>query len=238
MDAALEDPLIILGTVSEGYVGLHSDFRFRFVNRAALPILGKLLALTAWLITVLLPKMSLAQQRPAVKKTIDSYIAQQMKEAEGSIIHPSVTWRRDIIGDLNHDGIPDAATLYILVGEHDANSHNQYLMVFLRSKTGALRPETRLKVGGKMVADFDSMEIRKGIIRLTGLRLQPGDPACCPTGKIDIRFALHDHHLQVVPGIIADFGQQPLWDSNPDEGWRRFNEAERFWAEHHGRGNK
>ena len=42
MDAALEDPLIILETVSEAYVRLDSDFRFSFVNRAALSGLRKM----------------------------------------------------------------------------------------------------------------------------------------------------------------------------------------------------
>ena len=42
MDASLEDPLIVLETVSEAYVRLDSDFRFSFVNRAALSVLRKM----------------------------------------------------------------------------------------------------------------------------------------------------------------------------------------------------
>src|SRR5215472_2061400 len=42
MDPALEGPLIVLDTVPEAYVRLDSDFRFTFVNRAALALLGKM----------------------------------------------------------------------------------------------------------------------------------------------------------------------------------------------------
>jgi PAS domain-containing protein len=41
MDPALEGPLIDLDTVPEAYVRLDSDFRFTFVKRAALSLLGK-----------------------------------------------------------------------------------------------------------------------------------------------------------------------------------------------------
>ena len=41
MDPALEGPLIVLDTVPEAYVRLDNDFRFTFVNRAALSLLGK-----------------------------------------------------------------------------------------------------------------------------------------------------------------------------------------------------
>src|SRR5215472_12345598 len=41
MDPALEGPWIVLDTVPEAYVRLDNDFRFTFVNRAALSLLGK-----------------------------------------------------------------------------------------------------------------------------------------------------------------------------------------------------
>ena len=42
MDPALEGPLIVLDTIPEAYVRLDNDFRFTFVNRAALSVLGKM----------------------------------------------------------------------------------------------------------------------------------------------------------------------------------------------------
>src|SRR5262249_19231618 len=42
MDPALEGPLIVLDTVPEAYIRLDNDFRFTFVNRAALSLLGKI----------------------------------------------------------------------------------------------------------------------------------------------------------------------------------------------------
>lgn len=42
MDPALEGPLIVLDTIPEAYVRLDNDFRFTFVNRAALSIFGKM----------------------------------------------------------------------------------------------------------------------------------------------------------------------------------------------------
>ena len=42
MDPALEGPLIVLDTIPEAYVRLDNDFRFTFVNRAALSLLGKM----------------------------------------------------------------------------------------------------------------------------------------------------------------------------------------------------
>src|SRR5262245_312297 len=42
MDPVLEGPWIILDTVPEAYVRLDNDFRFTFVNRAALSLFGKM----------------------------------------------------------------------------------------------------------------------------------------------------------------------------------------------------
>src|SRR5215471_713992 len=42
MDPALEGPWIVLDTIPEAYVRLDNDFRFTFVNRAALSLLGKM----------------------------------------------------------------------------------------------------------------------------------------------------------------------------------------------------
>src|SRR5215472_15064318 len=42
MDPALEGSLIVLDTVPEAYVRLDNEFRFTFVNRAALSLLGKM----------------------------------------------------------------------------------------------------------------------------------------------------------------------------------------------------
>jgi PAS domain-containing protein len=42
MDPDLEGPLIVLDTIPEAYVRLDNDFRFTFVNLAALSVLGKM----------------------------------------------------------------------------------------------------------------------------------------------------------------------------------------------------
>src|SRR5215831_7827219 len=42
MDPALEGPWIVLDTIPEAYVRLDNDFRFTFVNRAALSLFGKM----------------------------------------------------------------------------------------------------------------------------------------------------------------------------------------------------
>src|SRR5436190_13821404 len=40
--------------------------------------------------------------------------------------------RKIVTGDLNHDGIPDAAVLYTIEGMGGGNNYSQYLAVFVR----------------------------------------------------------------------------------------------------------
>jgi hypothetical protein len=137
------------------------------------------------------------------QEIVDSYVAQHVRAMQSPDVEcvEFKKARRIGIGDLNKDGITDAAVLYTLEGGQFGYSYRQYLVVFMRSKSGLLRPVTRIEVGGPSIPSepyVKSIAVRDNIIYLTGLQHQPNDPRCCPSKNFKIRYSLVGNLLQQV----------------------------------------
>jgi hypothetical protein len=117
---------------------------------------------------------------------IDKFITRQAEKEDGS--EPDGI-RKLITGDLNHDGVPDAAVLFTIEGQNGTNNYVQYLAVFLR-KSGHLLYATHVAVGGKNRRSMDLTSIKDNVIFLDTTAYAKRDPSCCPAIKGRTRYAL------------------------------------------------
>lgn len=117
---------------------------------------------------------------------IDKFIAGQAEKEDGS--EPEGV-RKLIIGDLNHDGVPDTAVLFTIEGQNGTNNYVQYLAVFLR-RNGRLVYAAHAPVGGKTRRSIELTSIRDNVILLDTTAYAKRDPSCCPTIKGRTRYAL------------------------------------------------
>jgi hypothetical protein len=162
-------------------------------------------------------------------RAINAFIERQLAEPAGGYF----TWRTDYEGDVYGNGPNDVIALYAIESEGGGNTFSMYLAAFRRSRTtGKLEPGVRWRVGGKMTASFNSLDVNHGVIRLTGSRWLPNDPGCCPTGKIDIRLKLAaDHrHLEPAPDMVLNYEGKPVWDSSVAESQQHYIETQKYWA--------
>ena len=133
-----------------------------------------------------------AQQ--ADSKVIDSYIAAQAKREKGE---ESDGVRKVVHGDLNKDGVDDAAALYTIEGQGGSNNYIQYLAVFLGSTKGLVFT-ARMPAGGKNHREAELVSITDGKINLNTVAYGPKDPSCCPTIKGTTKYALVGRRLKEV----------------------------------------
>ncbi len=118
---------------------------------------------------------------------IDKFIALQARRENGS--EPDGV-RQVATGDLNHDGIPDAAVLYTIEGQNGSNNYIQYLAVFVRTK-GRLVYAARKPVGGKNHRALDLDSVKDNLMFFDTTDYAKTDPSCCPTIKGTTRFVLN-----------------------------------------------
>ena len=125
---------------------------------------------------------------------IDKFIAGQAEKEDGS--EPEGI-RKLIIGDLNHDGVPDTAVLFTIEGQNGTNNYVQYLAVFLR-RNGRLVYAAHAPVGGKTRRSIELTSIRDNVILLDTTAYAKRDPSCCPTIKGKTRYVLVRNKLTEV----------------------------------------
>jgi hypothetical protein len=102
--------------------------------------------------------------------------------------------RKVIAGDLNHDGIADAAVLYTIEGQNGSNNYVQYLAVFLRRR-GRLVYAAHAPVGGKGRRSIELTSIKDNVMFFDTTGYADRDAACCPTIKGKTRYALVGNKL-------------------------------------------
>lgn len=151
----------------------------------------KLLICLAVIVT--LSSVSLGTPSEAADKlVIDRFIAKQAKQEKGEE-YPAA--RAVVSGDLNRDGVPDAAVLYTIEGQDGTNNYIQYLAVFVRSRRGLVAAASTF-VGGKGNRDVDLKSIKNNVINCKTMSYRENDPSSTPSKPGTARFKLIGHKLK------------------------------------------
>ncbi len=98
------------------------------------------------------------------------------------------------LGDLNADGLPDAAV--ILVTYNGGNGNNKELAILL-NQAGSVTNIATVDIGF-MVA-VEAMEIQAGVILLHVRVAGPNDALCCPSQQETWQFQLEGNQLKRKP---------------------------------------
>src|SRR5258706_14932065 len=134
----------------------------------------------------LFPGWSASAVQSKEAAVIDKFIARQAEKAGGS--EPEGI-RKILTGDLDNDGVADAAVLFTIEGQNGSNNYVQYLAVFLR-KNGHLVYAAHAAVGGKNRRSMDLISIKDNVMFLDTTAYAKRDPSCCPTIKGRTPYAL------------------------------------------------
>ena len=138
------------------------------------------------MVLCLFPGWSAASVQSDDAAVIDKFIARQAENAGGS--EPDGI-RKVLTGDLNHDGVADAAVLFTIEGQNGSNNYVQYLAVFLR-RNGRLVYAADAPVGGKNRRSIELDSIKDNVMFLDTTTYAKRDPSCCPTIKGRTRYVL------------------------------------------------
>ena len=95
-------------------------------------------------------------------------------------------------GDLNGDGIEDAAVVLLLV---DGNAGHRYLAAVL-NENGVPRHVASVFLG--LNIGIDSVTITDRVVTLQTKQLGPNDPTCCPTKEVVATFRLTDNAWHLI----------------------------------------
>jgi len=145
----------------------------------------RLLILALPIIVLFTPSLAFPSQIPDTA-VVDHFIAKQATQENGEEYKDA---RKTLLGDLNHDRVPDFAVLYTIESQNGTNNYLQYLAVFVRTK-GKLVPAAHTVVGGKLNRDVDLQSIKNNVIHFKTLSYRASDPASTPSKKGTARFVL------------------------------------------------
>ena len=123
---------------------------------------------------------------------IDKFISGQESGENGN---EARDYRTVLRGDLNRDGVPDAAVMYTLEGGNGTNNYVRYLAVFVR-ESGRLVAVAHAPVGGKNYRAIVMKAIKDNVILCETTGYAPKDPSCCPTIKGTTRYVLDGEKLK------------------------------------------
>lgn len=98
-----------------------------------------------------------------------------------------VTLEKVAFGDLDHDGLSDAAV--ILASQSGGSATFKYLMA-MRNAGSVPRQQDGILLGDRV--QISALSIAAGQVRLETLSSGPHDPACCPSRQVKQVFILHD----------------------------------------------
>ncbi len=132
----------------------------------------------------------------ADRATLDQALARDLKRLAELGASPGTRFdvQSAVLGDLDRDGVDDAAVLMIYRTE--APESAQFLVAY-RFDGSTFRPATRtyLPVAGGDVRASDIERIADGRIVVLFQVRQPGDPECCPSGSRRESYVLKDGNL-------------------------------------------
>ena len=138
---------------------------------------------------------------PTASATVPALSRDALRSAEYAAGFPTFgTLQRDRIGaqdplafgDLNGDGVDDAAVLLLLV---NGNAGHRYLAAVL-NESGSPKHVSSAFLG--LNIGIDSVTIADGVVTLQTKQLGPNDPNCCPTKEVVVTFRLTDNAWQLL----------------------------------------
>jgi hypothetical protein len=141
--------------------------------------------------TVLVGMLSMTQAfaedpTPAtVKNQVDAFIASTTKKAQANQMQASAN--KYIVGDVNGDGHGDLVLYYDLLGPTFSLPK---LAVFTNEK-GKLRLASEIDLDGEVQLD----SVKNGKIMVSGKKLGPKDPRCCPSVPYKKSYSLKSKKL-------------------------------------------
>jgi hypothetical protein len=138
------------------------------------------------------PRREDAKSEEQDAATIDNYIAHQARRERGEEYREA---RKVVVGDLTHDGVPEAVVLYTIEGQRGTNLYIQYLAVFARHEL-RLSALTHLAVGGKSTRAVELKSVKDNTILLETMSYGPKDAQCCPSVKGETRYVLSGSKLR------------------------------------------
>ena len=140
-----------------------------------------------------LPRGDVAENGASLTEALEAAVSRdldRLKQSSEDVVDASI----GDFGDLNGDGVPDAAVL--ITFDAKGSDHAQYLVAYV-AEDETYRPAASRFIGGRYRKVFDARidGIESGQIRLELRVLEPDDPYCCPSGTDQARFALQDGQL-------------------------------------------
>lgn len=98
------------------------------------------------------------------------------------------------LGDLDGDGLEDAVAL--LAFRQKGAAPSRHVLAY-RFDGETFQPVARLPLAGAAHAEIGA--VANGVVEVVVHVARSGDPACCPSGRRHVRFALRDHELVRLP---------------------------------------
>jgi len=115
---------------------------------------------------------------------------------EGGASRPTVTFiEPHAIGDLNGDGVDDAAVLLV---ENSGGSGSFVYLAAILNQEGTPENAGTVLLGDR--AQVQSLTIADGQISVTMVTHGPDDPMCCPTQEVQQTYELQDNELVQTSG--------------------------------------
>jgi hypothetical protein len=130
------------------------------------------------------------------RATLRAALARDIRRLDQLTAHSSGGFATDTatLGDLNGDGIEDAAVLLTHRGDGVAPSH--YLVAYLFDGE-TFQPVARINLGAfyQNVTEVGIEDVEGGAVDLLLRMARAGDPQCCPSGRRQATFGLRDRQL-------------------------------------------
>jgi hypothetical protein len=122
---------------------------------------------------------------------------------EGGASRPTVTFIQPYaVGDLNGDGVDDAAVLLV---ESSGGSGSFVYMAAVLNQDGKPENVDTVLLGDRV--QVQSLTIADDQINVTMLAHGPDDPLCCPTQEVEQTYELQDNKLVQTGGDVISSGE-------------------------------
>jgi hypothetical protein len=116
----------------------------------------------------------------------------------GSASRPTVTLGQVAVGDLNGDGVQDAA---VVLKENSGGSGNFVYLAAVIDDAGSMSNVATALLGDRW--EINNLAITDGHITLDALRPGSNDPLCCPSEKVSQRYMLQDGQLVLLDETVT-----------------------------------